>query len=401
MSWPTYKLDELGFVGRGRSRHRPRNDPSLYGGQIPFVQTADISGANYRIESYSQTYNEKGLAQSKLWEEETLCITIAGENTAKTAVLNFPACFPDSIVGFVPHPEKANLRFVKHTLDLMKNRFRAVSMGATQDNLSLGKILSFDLPLPDLSTQNHVAGVLSAYDDLIENNRRRIALLEEAARLIYREWFVHFRFPNHENTIFENGLPVGWEMKTFGDLFEFLGGFAFKSSSYSEDGKYGVVTIKNVHDAKFIQECPSRVDQIPDKVKPHCKLTTGDILLSLTGNVGRACAVVGENYLLNQRVAKIEGKAGISKPFVYWSFSNSNTTKELENLAYGVAQLNLSPVKLSARPFVKPDKEVIDAFGVITQPMFENILSLQKQNQALTKARDLLLPRLMDGRIAV
>lgn len=160
MKWPTAKLDELGTIGRGKSRHRPRNDPSLYGGDFPFVQTADIASANYYIESYKQTYNDKGLEQSKLWTEETLCMTIAGENTAKTAVLNFPACFPDSIVGFIPDPEKADLRYVKHALDLLKENFRSISKGATQDNLSLSKILSFDIRTPPVSYQRKVAAIL-------------------------------------------------------------------------------------------------------------------------------------------------------------------------------------------------------------------------------------------------
>src|SRR5216684_6000397 len=100
-NWKLMKLHELGFVGRGRSRHRPRNDTSLYEGKYPFIQTGDVKAADLYISSYTQTYNEKGLAQSKLWEPGTLCITIAA-NIAETAILKISACFPDSIVGFVP-----------------------------------------------------------------------------------------------------------------------------------------------------------------------------------------------------------------------------------------------------------------------------------------------------------
>jgi type I restriction enzyme S subunit len=103
-SWVPKRLNALGFVGRGRSRNRPRNDPILYGGPYPFIQTADIMASELRITKYSQTYSEKGLAQSKLWDENTLCMTIAGENTAETAILSFKACFPDSIVGFIADP---------------------------------------------------------------------------------------------------------------------------------------------------------------------------------------------------------------------------------------------------------------------------------------------------------
>jgi type I restriction enzyme S subunit len=254
---------------------------------------------------------------------------------------------------------------------------------------------------PDPQAQERIVSILSAYDDLIENNRRRIGLLEQAARLLYREWFVHLRFPGHETAKIVDGLPEGWTAQTYGGLFNFLGGYAFQSSTYAPDGRYGIVTIKNVHDAAFNGECSSRVMDAPSNMKSHCRLQTGNILLSLTGNVGRACVVVGENLFLNQRVAKIEGRDGISRAFTYWSFSNPETMKELENLAYGVAQLNLSPVQLACRPFIRPAQSVIAMFERATNAMMEEQINLTKQNAQLTRARDLLLPRLMDGRIPV
>lgn len=95
-SWIPKKLNELGYVGRGKSKCRPRNDPSLYGGEYPFIQTGEIKAANLYISDYVQTYNDKGLSQSKLWPPQTLCITIAA-NIAETAILKIPACFPDSV----------------------------------------------------------------------------------------------------------------------------------------------------------------------------------------------------------------------------------------------------------------------------------------------------------------
>src|SRR5579859_2756306 len=95
--WTQKKLDELGFVGRGKSRHRPRNEPSLYDGPYPFIQTAEIVAADCYITEHIQTYSDKGLAQSKMWEPDTVCISIAGENTGATAILKFRACFPDSV----------------------------------------------------------------------------------------------------------------------------------------------------------------------------------------------------------------------------------------------------------------------------------------------------------------
>ncbi len=162
--WKAHRLDELGFVGRGRSRHRPRNDQSLYGGPYPFIQTAEIVAANCYVTTYTQTYNEKGLAQSKMWDADTLCISIAGENTAETAILKFKACFPDSVIGFIPNKDNAEVGFVKYALDAMKREIKGITKGATQDNLSLEKLLSFDILTPPIATQRRISYVLSTYD---------------------------------------------------------------------------------------------------------------------------------------------------------------------------------------------------------------------------------------------
>ncbi len=149
--WKFKKLEELGLLGRGKSKHRPRNDPSLYGGKFPFIQTGEVKEASLYITNYSQTYNEKGLAQSKLWDAGTLLITIAA-NIAETAILTFSACFPDSVVGFIANSNQVSAEFIKYSIDTIKVRMQNVSSGAAQDNLSLEKIRIFDFLVPDKET---------------------------------------------------------------------------------------------------------------------------------------------------------------------------------------------------------------------------------------------------------
>lgn len=222
--WRLARVDELGTVERGRSRHRPRNDPILYGGPYPFVQTGDVKAAGLRLFRYSQTYSETGLAQSRLWPVGTLCITIAA-NICDTTILGVPACFPDSIVGFTPCEGASDAVFVKYAIDFAKQRFTNISRGATQDNLSIGKLLSQQLPIPPFEERRRIASILGAYDDLIEINRRRIALLEEMARRLFEEWFVHFRFPgsdDHEMITTSQGVrPSDWILGTADELIEF------------------------------------------------------------------------------------------------------------------------------------------------------------------------------------
>src|SRR3990170_7318019 len=141
MNWPLKSLDELGFVGRGKSKHRPRDAPHLYNGPYPFVQTGDIKHSNLYITEYDQTYSEAGLEQSRLWPSGTLCITIAA-NIADTAILGFDACFPDSVIGFVPDPSKADARFVKYLFNAtIQRQVQQFTQGAAQDNLSQEKLV--------------------------------------------------------------------------------------------------------------------------------------------------------------------------------------------------------------------------------------------------------------------
>ena len=402
MSWENRNFKELGFLGRGKSRHRPRNDESLYGGDYPMIQTGDVKAANFYLNSFSQTYNDKGLAQSKLWNPNTLCITIAA-NIAETAILGMKACFPDSIIGFIADEEKSDVRFIKYFFDIYKERMQRISQGATQDNLSLEKLLTFEVPTPPLQTQKRIADILSAYDDLIENNLKRIKLLEKAAQNIYKEWFVNLRFPGHENTPInqETGLPDGWEEKEISTIITFLGGYAFKSKTYIENGKYRVITIKNVGDKVFNASVGNSVDTIPEKMKEHCKIIEGDILLSLTGNVGRTCIAYGGNNLLNQRVAKIEPINPKWLPYIYWMFNDNKMFSLMNNLATGAAQQNLSPVKLAKEKVVIPSESIIELYCSKAKSIFKQIILLNKQNQKLKAARDILLPRLMNRTIEV
>ena len=237
MIWPERALDELGSVSRGRSRHRPRDAPFLYDGPYPFIQTGDVKHAGLYLNDYEQTYSEEGLEQSKLWAAGTLCITIAA-NIAETAILGVEACFPDSVIGFIADEQKSDTRFVKYMFDAtLKHRYRSFTQGAAQDNLSQGKLLVLKFPVPELWLQKRIAEILSAYDDLVENNRRRMALLEEAARQLYREWFVRLRFPGHEHTRMTNGVPDGWEKRRLDELADVTMGQSPPSSLYNEVGE--------------------------------------------------------------------------------------------------------------------------------------------------------------------
>ena len=280
---------------------------------------------------------------------------------------------------------------------------RASSSGVPHINLAT--LREFEITLPPLPTQRRSAEILSAYDDLIENNTRRIQILEEMARRIYEEWFVRFRFPGHENvTMVESELgsiPISWDINNVSSIVELKSGYAFKTSEFDQSGEYGLVTIKNVQDGAFIQDCSNRIGSLPNSMPAYCQLSDGDILLSLTGNVGRVCLVYGNKLVLNQRVSKLAPKESHYRAFLYCLFRSPSFHTRLENLANGVAQQNLSPVRTAELLIVIPDGEVLEQFENTVGSMLDSVVNLNLRNANLRRTRDLLLPKLISGEIDV
>lgn len=147
--------------GRGKSKHRPRNWEGLYGGNYPFIQTGEVRNANKYISSYIQTYNEVGLAQSKLWKKGTICITIAA-NIAETAILDFDACIPDSIIGFEVDEKKADSNFAYYLLQYFKSELQKLGKGSAQDNINLGTFENQYFPFPPIKEQQAIVRQLDA-----------------------------------------------------------------------------------------------------------------------------------------------------------------------------------------------------------------------------------------------
>jgi len=160
--WEEKTLEQIAeMFGRGKSKHRPRNDKKLYDGDYPFIQTGDIRNSNHYITNYSQTYNEVGLAQSKLWPTGTICITIAA-NIAETGVLTFDACFPDSVIGIVVNKKLADIDYIEYLLQSFKVRLQALGKGSAQDNINLGTFKNKLFPFPPIKEQHAIVKKLDA-----------------------------------------------------------------------------------------------------------------------------------------------------------------------------------------------------------------------------------------------
>jgi type I restriction enzyme S subunit len=178
--------------GRGKSRHRPRNEPTLYGGKYPFIQTGDVRNADRIVASYTQTYSELGLAQSKLWPAGTVCITIAA-NIAETAILGFDGCIPDSIIGLVADETKADKVFVLYLLQSFKAHLKAQGKGSAQHNINMGTFEDQRFPFPSLKVQRKIVEDLDALAEQVLRlesiYRKKLAALDALRSSVLHQAF--------------------------------------------------------------------------------------------------------------------------------------------------------------------------------------------------------------------
>lgn len=262
---------------------------------------------------------------------------------------------------------------------------------ANQANISPTDVENIKLPLIPFTSQTRIAAILSAYDDLIENNRRRIALLERAARLLYREWFVHFRFPGHETAKFVDGLPEGWRMRALSELAQITMGQSPKSEFYNNDGD-GLPFHQGVthYGFRFVEDkmFSTAITKLAN---------AGDILFSVRAPVGRINYTLN-NMVLGRGLSAFRSRSG-HQSFLFYCLK-SHFFKE--NLIGGGAIFAATNKKeLESLEVICPSEALVASFDEKASMIDAQIKTLSLKNRQLTKARDLLLPRLMDGRIPV
>lgn len=404
MSWEytEYNLDELGELGRGKSKHRPRNDPALFGGDYPFIQTGDVKAANLYVTDFSETYSEFGLGQSKLWSKGTLLITIAA-NIAETAVLGMDACFPDSVVGFVPDETKVNAFYIKYYIEFIKQEMQQISQGTTQDNLSLDKLRTFKFKVPKKEIVEEITQQIQSYDNLIENNNRRITILEDMAQSLYREWFVKFRLPGHEKVKFKDSplgqIPEGWDVKAATDVTEFA-----PKMSLPKEGEKPFVAMPSISTSSMvIGDIEMRAGNSGTKFK------NGDTLMARitpclqNGKIGFVQFLDEENPIgFGSTEFIVMRSKGLTPEFVYClARSDSFRGNAINSMAGADGRQRVKNDCFKSYYLAVPPKDILDQFSALSEPAFKEIFTLSKKNKNLKKQRDMLLPKLISGSITI
>jgi type I restriction enzyme S subunit len=267
--------------------------------------------------------------------------------------------------------------------------------GSTIKHLTGNALKKVTFAYPPLPIQQKIATILSAYDDLIENNLKQIKLLEEMAQITYEEWFVRFKFHNYENTPVDEltGLPLGWEENSVGNLGEYLNGYAFKPDDL---GKNGLPVIK-------IKEMKSGIDSSTPRNLGHnipkkYIVERGDIVFSWSASL-EVVIWQSESGLLNQHLFMVTPNENILKSFLYLALKN--VLPIFDSLTTGATMKHIKRQELDFVKVCVPTAKIMKNFDEIIEPVLTTVTQLNHQNQLLKEARDILLPRLMTGKIAV
>jgi type I restriction enzyme S subunit len=317
----------------------------------------------------------------------------------------FRGCLGRRVALIRPDPKKANSQFLLYYF--LSHQWRSVVegnviSGATVDRIPLQRFPDFPVLLPRLPIQNRIADTLAAYDDLIENNRRRMALLEKAARLLYEEWFVRLRFPGHERVRMVGGVPEGWERKPLSELCERIDyGYTAIAEQEEIGPKFLRITdiVPDVIDWSTVPHCP-----IEDGRLERFRLAEGDIVVARTG------ATVGYAKRLHKRhpdavfasyLVRLRLKPEVDNIMV-GVFVESDSYKDyVQSRVGGAAQPNANARVLAGAEMLVPPPRLQHDFHEFVEPLVDEREVLQLQNQKLRVARDLLLPRLMSGEISL
>lgn len=294
----------------------------------------------------------------------------------------------------------------------MVAHIRNRAIGSAVPGINLGILKALPVALPPLPTQRKIASILSAYDDLIENNTRRIAILEEMARALYREWFVHFRFPGHENVKMVDSplgmIPEGWEAVTLGQVTTKIGSGATPrggKGAYKASGT-SLIRSLNVYDYQFEAGNLAYIDEKQASALSNVEVLRGDVLLNITGASVARCCMVPSSVLparVNQHVSIIRADSKQVSPYYILDTINSERKKQelLARAQGGATREAITKGMLEGFDFLLPRKDIVGHYSHLAAPLHEQRDSLRAKSEKLKQARDLLLPKLISGKIDV
>ena len=386
MNWPTQKLETVADFCLGKMLDQKKNrgehlpylaNVNVRWGEFDLADLREMRFEQHELDRYGLKYGDIVMCEGgepgrcAIWKEQHSSMMI---QKALHRIRPHDCLRPEFLYYFFLHKGRTG-----HLASLFT--------GSTIKHLPREKLALVEVPVPPRSTQDQIASVLSAYDDLIESNRRRIQLLEQAARLLYKEWFVHLRFPGHEHSRIIDGVPEGWEKTTFGDAVENFDRLRIPLSVMEREKRPGSFPY---HGAAGI------LDHLDGFIFEGRFLLVGEDGTVVTqGNTAMLQLVEGKFWVSNHAHV-VQGQL-VSTEYLFCFMSHYPITGHIT----GVAQPKLSQRNLNRISMLIPPANLLDMFQDSAEPMFNQIFNLKAVCDRLAKARDLLLPKLMNGEVAV
>ena len=392
MSWAEKKIGDLGTVVTGKTP--PKKVSDYFDGDFLFVTPSDIGFNHYYCHETETTVTLR--ARDKLRNQfvprDAVLFTCIGNTIGKCAIAS-AECLTNQQINAVVANDQHDAKFIYYLLIYRKDHVRGIGIGGGSAVPIINKSTFSNVlvRVPDLNCQKAMAEVLSEYDDLIENNNRRIELLEAAAQQLYKEWFVRFLFPGHEQTKIVNGLPQGWEVVPLEEVADIVMGQSPKSEFYNRDAE-GLPFHQGVtnYGQRFVdhQTWCSKTTRIAE---------SGDILFSVRAPVGRINITL-DKVILGRGLAAIRSRSG-SQSFLFYHLKQIFFKEDM--IGEGSIYASISKKDLHGFELLMPPTALVNDYEERSVDIDRQIKTLHRSNQRLEQARDLLLPKLMSGEVKV
>ena len=385
------------------------------GESYPFIDIDKVSPTRRSVTNEEvKVYN--GQSSSKFCDGDTVFsrITPCLENRkiAKVAIEGDAAFGSTEFYVFRAKKKKADARFTYYLTSsdaVVLPAINSMTGASGRQRADKRFIQRLKLNLPDLPTQERIADILSAYDDLIEVNNRRIELLEQAAQELYKEWFVRFRFPGYENAKFEDGIPEGWSYVRFGKAIDIIDGDRGvnypKQEEFYPEGDCLFLNAGNVTTKGFDFSSCAYITKEKDAILRKGKVQHGDVLLTTRGTVGNVAfyneTMTFSEMRINSGMVILRNLGVVSPEYIYTSLRHEYLQKLMTMYASGSAQPQLPIKDMKRMKITKPDAKTMERFTEMSADIYNQISLLIMKNQTLAKQRDMLLSRLMSGKLEV
>ena len=410
MEWQVKTIKDLGKVVTGKTPSK-ENDEFYNDGELPFVSPKDLDWNSYYVYDTQTKVTDKAYESQKNQRvpKNSVFYTSLSFAIGKIGIASRESLTNQQIHSIVVN-DKHDYKFVYYLLQQYRPYIFCFNSGIDTPIVPKSVFEKINVVVPNLEVQKKIAAILSAYDDLIENNKKRIQILENMAEELYKEWFVRFRFPNFENTEFEKGVPKDWRTINSGEFIDVVKGKSYTSPEIHDefvDESLPFINLKNFNRGGGYRR--NGLKFYTGKYANNQKTYQDDIVMAVTDMtqdravVGRVARVPKLNFefaIISLDCVKLVPKI-YSSTFTYCYFKYSGFSEFIKEFANGANVLHLSPNQIGKQKILIPPKQLVDSFEAIVVPIYAELNILEESNEKLEIMRNNLLPRLISGKLSL